>query len=156
VATVTGAEAQDPAKPWEAGAYSFSDELGGFRIAGVSGKGTRDDPIVITDELNSASPVTLFIRATQILKPFSFVGDSLSGFTHFRLRIRPLLCEVESAAGEGWVSMREASASAVPAPVRELVQALRSGAQGARARRRARGAPASPRAAAARAPRAGR
>jgi A/G-specific adenine glycosylase len=78
------------------------------------------------------------------------------GFTHFRLRIQPVLCEVESAAGEGWVSMREASASAVPAPVRELVQALRSGAQGARARRRARGAPASPRAAAARAPRAGR
>ena len=49
-------------KRWEAGAYSFSDELGGFRIAGVCGTGTKDDPIVITEELNSAVPVTLVIR----------------------------------------------------------------------------------------------
>jgi A/G-specific adenine glycosylase len=78
------------------------------------------------------------------------------GFTHFRLRIEPRLCEVKSAAGEGWVTLREACAAAVPAPVRDLVRALRSGARGARARRRARGAPASPRAAGAGAPRAGR
>ena len=43
----------------------FSDELGGFTITGVSGTGTKDDPIVITEELNSASPVTLVIRATD-------------------------------------------------------------------------------------------
>jgi A/G-specific adenine glycosylase len=78
------------------------------------------------------------------------------GFTHFRLRIRPVLCEVESAAGEGWMSMDAACAAAVPAPVRDLVRALRTGARGARVRRPARAAPASPRAAAAAAPRAGR
>ena len=79
------------------------------------------------------------------------------GFTHFRLRIQPVLYELkDAAAGEGWVTLREACAAAVPAPVRELVRALQSGARGARARRRARGAPASPRAAAAAAPRAGR
>ena len=36
-------------------------------------------------KLNSASPVTLVIPATQILRPFAFGGDSLSGFTHFRI-----------------------------------------------------------------------
>jgi hypothetical protein len=71
-------------KLWLAGFYSFSDELGGFTITSVTGTGARDDPIVITEELNSASPVTMVIRATQILKPFAFGGDSLSGFTHFR------------------------------------------------------------------------
>lgn len=78
------------------------------------------------------------------------------GFTHFRLRIRPLLCEAGSAAGEGWVALREACAAAVPAPVRKLLRALRSGARAARAGRRARAAPVSPRAAAAGAPPAAR
>jgi len=71
------------------------------------------------------------------------------GFTHFRLRIQPVLCEVRAASGDGWVTLREACAAAVPAPVRELLQALRSGARAARVRRRARAGPASPRAAAA-------
>ena len=79
-----GSASADEGKLWLAGFYSFSDELGGFTITGVTGTGAKDDPIVITEELNSASPVTLVIRATQILKPFAFGGDSLSGFTHFR------------------------------------------------------------------------
>jgi A/G-specific adenine glycosylase len=93
----------------------------------------------------------LKVAATRRLQPIDH------GFTHFRLRIQPVLCEVKgAAAGDGWVTLREACAGAVPAPVRELVRALRSGAGAARARRRARGAPASPRAAGAGAPRAGR
>ena len=32
----------------DAGTYSFSDELGGFHILSLSGKGTEADPIVIT------------------------------------------------------------------------------------------------------------
>ena len=70
---------------WLAGVYSFSDELGGFTITGVTGTGTKDDPIVITEELNSASPVTLVIRATQIHAAVRrFGGDAQSGFTHLR------------------------------------------------------------------------
>ncbi len=48
---------------WYAGDYSFSDELGGFRILSISGSGTRDDPIEIHEMFNALSPVTLIIRA---------------------------------------------------------------------------------------------
>lgn len=36
----------DGTKLFQAGAYSFSDELGGFRILSATGAGTRTDPIV--------------------------------------------------------------------------------------------------------------
>lgn len=71
-------------RKWIAGGYSFSDELGGFRITGISGSGTKDDPVVIYEELESASPVTLVIRADGIMPSFSFGGDTGLGFTHFR------------------------------------------------------------------------
>lgn len=72
--------------PWLAGAYSFSDELGGFTIRSVSGLGTKEDPIVIVQELNSASPVTMIIRATRTIKPFAFAGDIANGVIHMRIR----------------------------------------------------------------------
>jgi hypothetical protein len=50
---------------WYAGNYSFSDELGGFRILSVRGSGTNADPIEINEELSSAEPVTLVIRAAK-------------------------------------------------------------------------------------------
>jgi hypothetical protein len=78
------ARAEDLPK-WIAGVYSFSDELGGFTITGVSGIGSKDDPIVITEELNSASPVTLVIRATTVMHPFTLGGDAQTGFTHLRV-----------------------------------------------------------------------
>jgi hypothetical protein len=78
------ARAEDPPK-WVAGVYSFSDELGGFTISWVSGIGSKDDPIVITEELNSASPVTLVIRATTVMHPFTLGGDAQTGFTHLRV-----------------------------------------------------------------------
>lgn len=56
-------ESADAQTVWTSGAYSFSDELGGFHITGVSGSGSKDDPFVVTEELNSATPVTLTIRA---------------------------------------------------------------------------------------------
>ena len=51
------------------------------------------------------------------------------GFTHFRLHIRPLLCEVAKASaphapGRLWVALEEARAAAIPTPVRKLVLAL--------------------------------
>lgn len=44
------------------GGYSFSDELGGFRLVSVSGSGTPDDPIVIVEEILEVAPITLVIR----------------------------------------------------------------------------------------------
>jgi hypothetical protein len=52
---------------WYAGNYSFSDELGGFRILSVRGTGTKTDPVEISEELSSAEPVTLVIRTVQRL-----------------------------------------------------------------------------------------
>jgi A/G-specific adenine glycosylase len=51
------------------------------------------------------------------------------GFTHFRLKIRPLLCEVMrkpniQAPGYLWVDVEQAGAAATPTPVRELVARL--------------------------------
>ena len=51
------------------------------------------------------------------------------GFTHFRLRIRPLLCQVTRSpiagqSGSLWVDIEDVSEAAVPAPVRTLVSRL--------------------------------
>ena len=78
----SGAQQQ---KEWMAGAYSFSDELGGFHITGVSGTGTRDDPIVVEEELNSATPVTLTIRTTRPIRPFDPSGAYANGILHMRV-----------------------------------------------------------------------
>lgn len=81
---------------WNAGAYSFSDEMGGFRIRSVAGSGTRDDPFVIVEDLHSASPVTLVIRATRPLRPFGDVGRYATGFLYLRLL-------VGNASGLAWI-----------------------------------------------------
>ena len=44
------------------GNYSFSDELGGFRLISASGSGTPEDPAVLVEEFPEAAPVTLVIR----------------------------------------------------------------------------------------------
>lgn len=52
------------------------------------------------------------------------------GFTHFRLRIQPLLCQraPRETPGRLWVDLAEARDAAVPTPVRKLLQDLaRSG-----------------------------
>jgi A/G-specific adenine glycosylase len=52
------------------------------------------------------------------------------GFTHFRLRIQPVLCEVRSGASKAglWVDIAEAQAAAVPTPVKNLLQILQRNA----------------------------
>ncbi|TIT27160.1 MAG: hypothetical protein E5W76_33585, partial [Mesorhizobium sp.] len=77
----TAADA-DPQKVWATGAYSFSDELGGFHITGASGIGTKEDPIVITEELNSATPVTLTIRTTKPIEAFGKAGEVANGIMY--------------------------------------------------------------------------
>lgn len=56
---------------WLAGGFSFSDELGGFRIVAIRGSGTRADPVVLTEELYSASSVVLVIRQVGPSPPVS-------------------------------------------------------------------------------------
>jgi hypothetical protein len=65
VLVTPAAEANGLGRQWQAGQYSFSDELGGFLIRSVSGTGTRSDPVVLGEELESADPVILTIRARQ-------------------------------------------------------------------------------------------
>ena len=86
----------DPQKVWAAGAYSFSDELGGFRITGASGSGTRDDPLVITEELESATPVTLTIRTTKPIKAFADAAEYANGIMYMRI-------EALNNSGKAWV-----------------------------------------------------
>lgn len=74
-------------RQWPAGAYSFSDELGGFRIRSVTGRGTQEDPVVIFEEMNSASPITLVIRTIRPIRAFDFSGNYANGFLHIRLEI---------------------------------------------------------------------
>ena len=81
---------------WLAGAYSFSDELGGFTITGISGTGSKDDPIVITEELNSSSPVTLVIRADDGHARHSRSAATPDGFTYLRI-------VVLNNSGQAWV-----------------------------------------------------
>lgn len=81
---------------FEAGAYSFSDELGGFHITSATGTGTKKDPIVITQELEASSPVTIVIRAIRPIQPFSSSGDVANGFLYLRV-------DVLNNSGQAWV-----------------------------------------------------
>jgi hypothetical protein len=77
---------------WSAGYYSFSDELGGFTIDGVSGKGTHADPIILRETFASSSPVTLVIRA-NFYATGRFYSD---GILYLRILTR-------NGSGQGWV-----------------------------------------------------
>ena len=87
---------KDRAHVWRAGPYSFSDELGGFRILGVSGSGRKDDPFVIREEFTSSSPATMVIRAAAPIRPFDQSGAFASGFMHLRV-------VVINNSGQAWV-----------------------------------------------------
>ena len=50
------------------------------------------------------------------------------GFTHFRLRIRPLLYEVRAQASGLWIDVDDALAAAIPTPVKKLLQDLQRNA----------------------------
>ena len=89
----------DPQKVWATGAYSFSDELGGFRITGVSGIGTKEDPLVITEELASATPVTLTIRAIKPIEAFGKAGEVANGVMYMRI-------DVLNNSAQAWVEFQ--------------------------------------------------
>jgi hypothetical protein len=83
-------------KMWLAGPYSFSDELGGFHITGISGRGTLADPIVLEEELNSATPVTLTIRTTRPIRPFDASGDYANGILYMHIKVL-------NNSGQAWI-----------------------------------------------------
>lgn len=81
---------------WYTGGYSFSDELGGFRILSVAGSGTRADPIVVVQQLHSASPATLTIRSARPLNPTGKAGEWATGMMHVSI-------VVVNASGLPWI-----------------------------------------------------
>ena len=50
------------AETFRAGNFSFSDELGGFRILSATGTGSSVDPVVLEEEIFETGPVILVIR----------------------------------------------------------------------------------------------
>jgi hypothetical protein len=64
------------AAEFSAGGYSFSDELGGFRLLSASGTGTTDDPVIVTEELVDVAPITLVIRNHDLFRNKGGVGQS--------------------------------------------------------------------------------
>jgi len=81
---------------WRAGNYTFSDELGGFTITGIAGLGTREDPIIVEEELTSSSPVTMVIRVASPARADPDVGNLATSALHVRLSIR-------NGSGQAWV-----------------------------------------------------
>ncbi len=57
------------AAPLTTGGFTFSDELGGFRLLSVSGIGSADDPIIVEEELTGIGPVVLVIRRNAVGNP---------------------------------------------------------------------------------------
>lgn len=81
---------------WIAGGYSYSDELGGFRILSAEGTGTLADPVVLIEEMQSASPTTLVVRAARTIQPYAQGGAYANGFISIEIR-------TVNASGFGWV-----------------------------------------------------
>ena len=80
-----GAQQVDDLGRWHAGGYSYSDELGGFSIIGIAGIGTAEDPVVLSQELFSASPAVLVIRAEKPIHAYGKTGDFANGIIHVRI-----------------------------------------------------------------------
>lgn len=73
------------AEIWSAGGYSFSDELGGFRLISVTGSGSLVDPIVIVEELVDIGQIVLVIRGEEktsadgtMIRPPSFMSIAVT------------------------------------------------------------------------------
>ena len=57
------------AEPLSTGGFTFSDELGGFRLVSVSGIGSATDPIVVEEDLTGTGPAILVIRRNVVRNP---------------------------------------------------------------------------------------
>ena len=86
-------------------------------------------------ELDEAGSVRAHCRAhygCSIATPQA-LAPLAHGFTHFRLNIQPLLCQVKTLSptarepGQMWLSLEDAHGAAIPAPVRNLIARLLGG-----------------------------
>jgi hypothetical protein len=68
------------AGPMSAGGLTFSDELGGFTILGVSGSGSLADPFVVVEELHSSEDAILVIRGLAASFGNKIGTQHLTGF----------------------------------------------------------------------------
>lgn len=80
---------------WFAAGYSFSDELGGFEILGVSGSGSQDDPIVVEQRLTEVGPAVLVIRP-------SFAPTGWVDFRNSQFLQVSIVSVVTNASRRGW------------------------------------------------------
>lgn len=70
---------------WRAGRFSFSDELGGFTITGVSGSGTLRDPYYIRQTFHTADAGTMVIRTHQMDNVASLPNNNI---THSAIHVQ--------------------------------------------------------------------
>ena len=99
-----GCVAGDPrAETFASRGVEFSDELGGFRLLGVSGNGTKYDPFIVAEEIFEPGTATLVIRGLGGLTHEGFTTPA-QGF-----RIRKV---VLNSTGQPWrqfdLELREA------------------------------------------------
>ena len=84
---------------WSAAGFVFSDELGGFSITSVTGKGTTEDPIVIAEHLHSIEPALLVVRRQKVDgKPRKHPGTHNNG-DFLRLAVTAV---VTNGSGRAW------------------------------------------------------
>ena len=84
LAVLLGAGPGDDGR-WQAGPYSFSDELGGFRILAVSGTGSRSDPVLLQQEFYTASAAVLVIRTTGEVPRYAYDERAGAGYLFMKI-----------------------------------------------------------------------
>lgn len=65
------------AEPIVVGGYEFSDELGGFTLLAASGRGTREDPFVLVEEIHGNGPAVMVVRLVGWLQLGEPMGSEL-------------------------------------------------------------------------------
>ena len=82
---------------WQAGRFSFSDELGGFTITGVSGTGTLRDPYYIRQIFHTADAGTMVIRTHKLGKVARLPNNNI---THSAIHVQ---IETTNASNLPWI-----------------------------------------------------
>jgi len=121
------------AEPMRVNGITFSDELGGFEITGVSGSGTKSDPFVVRENIDTVSTdVVLVIKDIDpnignlvgTHHAFAFVltkvvtNKTPRAWTRFAFELREVL-ETYSPYGDG-LSFGQASTAGRPYVSREF------------------------------------
>lgn len=69
-----------PAEPITLGGLTFSDELGGVILHDGWGKGTRDDPFVLVEDITDEGPAVLVVRGLPERLGAPLHGSGQAGF----------------------------------------------------------------------------